>query len=129
MDIVFPGQPVEGTIGESNLPSNYDIVLYRGDYLEYFLELQDDAGTLNLTGYVPSMELKTAYDEPTGIEVPTSVVQVDGVNNIRIYFPSTLSRSLTGDFYIYDLQLSNATGDSRTFLTGDIKILSQVTDR
>jgi len=129
MDIVFPGQPAEDTIGSGNMPSNFDIKLYRGDYFEAFIELRDDAGTIDLTGYTPSMEFKTSYEQETGITIFTEVKLLDGANHIRIYIPSSQSRTLTEDFYIYDLQIANVNGDSRTFLTGDVQILSQVTNQ
>lgn len=129
MDIVFPGQPVEDTIGSGNMPSNFDIKLYRGDAFEFFVELRDDTATIDLTGYTPSMEFKTSYEQEAGVTINTSIVMLDGVNHVRIYIPSSQSRTLNEDYYIYDLQIANINGDSRTFLTGDVQMLSQVTNQ
>lgn len=125
-DIVYPGQTPSGTIGTEFLPKNIDIVLYRGDYLEFFVIFTDFAGTpLDLNGYTPKVQFKTTYGSATATTVPVSLV--DNNSRVRVYVSSAVTSGLTFNEYIWDLQITNALGDVRTLVTGDITVKDEVT--
>lgn len=125
-DIVYPGQAPLGTIGSEFLPKNIDIVLYRGDYLEFFVVFTDFQGTpLDLNGYTPKVQFRTFYGAPDPVTVPSSLV--DNNSRVRVYVSSAVTAGLSLTDYIWDLQITNALGDVRTLVTGDVKVQDEVT--
>lgn len=126
-DIVFPGLPAAGPIGSAYLPTNTDLVIYRGDYVEFFVNFVDDQGApLDLTGYTVQAQFRPDYGSTEFVNI-TAEVTDDG-SKIRVYIPSALSSSLELESYIWDLQITNSNGDKRTFLTGDVTVLNEVTE-
>lgn len=125
-DIVFPGLPASGPIGAAYLPTNTDLLIYKGDYIEFFVNFVDDNNAaLDLTGYSAKAQLRRDYHDTEPIEIVTTVDE-DG-SRIRVYIPSVTSATLSAGSYIWDLQVTNSNGDSRTFLTGDVMVYDEVT--
>lgn len=123
-DIVYPGKP-STLLNEDLMPQNVDLIIYRGDYVEVFLNMRNsDEELIDISGQVPKAQLKENYDSQNAIDFECSLISDD---TVRIYLPSFKSYDLQSATYIWDFQLTNADGDERTFFTGDVTVLPGVT--
>jgi hypothetical protein len=127
MDIVFPGQTPSGVLGQDLLPSNFDLVLYRGDYFSLNVTLTDaTSAPINLTGYTAKSCIKSGYAASSEFDATCTIATpTNGVVNIT--FPSAVTETITAGSYIWDFQLTDPSGNVRTYLTGDVTVYDEVT--
>ena len=125
-DIVNPGASAGGPLNAGSMPSTYDLDIYKGDYLELYVTIKDSAGNpINLTGFTPKAQLKADYSAGTAVDFTTTITGVTG--QVKIYLSSTTSSSLTPGSYIWDFQITDTSGQTRTYLTGDVTVFNEVT--
>jgi hypothetical protein len=124
-DIVFPGQG--GTnLNSSALPSSNDLSIYKGDYVELFVTIKDQAGVaISLAGATPKAQLKSDYNDrdPKAF----TCTQPGPTGQVRIYLPSSITSLLVPGSYIWDFQVTFSGGDTRTYLAGDVTVYNEVT--
>jgi len=125
-DIVFTGQTPSAVIGSDEIPNNVDLEIYKGDYYEFFIELQDESGSVvDISSDTPKAQLRTNYDASDAVDLDTSI---DDDGDIRIYISSQICSTLNPNVgYIWDLQTTNYKGDVKTWVTGDVTVLNEVT--
>ena len=125
-DIVRPGAPAEGPLNAEAMPANFDLVIYKGDYVELFITVKDASGNaIDLTGSTPAAQLRSDYEDATAIDFICTLTGTTG--RVRVFLPSSISASLeTGD-YIWDFQVTDAGDMTRTYLTGDVVVYDEVT--
>lgn len=122
-DIVYPGQ-LAGQLQQ--LPANYDLSLYKGDYFQTSVVLKDNSGSpINLSGYTAKCSIKSGYSAVDGWNATCTITAVDG--RVDIMFPSSVMETIDAGDYIWDFQVTNPGGNVRTYLTGDVKIWDEVT--
>lgn len=127
-DLVFPGQTPGGTLNQDALPSNTNLVIYKGDYVEVFVTLLDDSeNPLNLTGFTAAAQLKKTYADSSPVDFTCSLVNPATSGSVRIYLPTSASSTLEAGSYIWDFEVINSNGDARTYLTGDVIVYDEVT--
>ena len=125
-DIVYPGSVAGGPLNSGALPANNDLVLYKGDYLELFVTIKDGSGNpINLTGQTPAAELKAGYGDPSPVSFSCTLTGVTG--QVRIFLSSLATTNLLPGSYIWDFQITNGTGETRTYLAGDVTVYDEVT--
>lgn len=125
-DIVFPKQAVSGVLGQEFLPSNYDLVLYRGDYFPMTVTLKDANGTaLNLTGYTAKAQIKTGFTDTLPYNFTTTIDAANG--KVTLILTSAVSETIPGGSYIWDFQVTDGSGNVRTYLAGDVTVYDEVT--
>lgn len=125
-DIVFPGLGAGGPIGQDYLPSNFDLVLYKGDYLPFSVTLKDNANApIDLTGYTAQCSIMASYESLVSYDATCTIDALDG--QVDIVFPSTVTSTMDAGNYIWDFQLTDASGNVRTYFTGDVKVYGEVT--
>lgn len=124
-DIVYPGQGGEA-LNATSLPSNNDLVIYKGDYLELFVTLKDYTGTpLNLSGSTPAAALKSDYSDRAPNMFECTLTGTPG--QVRIFLSSEVTSTLIPGSYIWDFQVTSPTGQTKTYLTGDVTVYNDVT--
>lgn len=124
-DIVFPGQLAGGPIGLDYLPSNYDLVLYKGDYLPFAITLKDSNGVpLNLTGYTADCVIKSTPASSTSYAATCTITPSAG--KIDIVFPSSLTSTIAAGSYVWDFQLTDTDDNVRTYFAGDVTVYAEV---
>lgn len=124
-DIIFPGSTPQGNLGATWLPSNMDLSIWQGDYQEFFVDFVDGSGSpFPLTGYTIQAVIKTAPKANTGYSFTCTVP--GATNRVRVYMPSTVASTIPPGDYIWNLQLTNASGDVKTYLAGDVKVYAEV---
>lgn len=125
-DIIFPDLPAEGVLGTTKLPTNVDLEFWRGDAQEFIVRFTDDATPPNpivLTGYTPLAVIRSSFTAPTTYTFTTTV---QNINEIRVYLPSSISKTIPAGDYIWNLQVTAPNGDVRTYLAGDVKVYAEV---
>jgi hypothetical protein len=124
-DIVFPGQAAGGPIGQDYLPANYDLVLYRGDYLPFSVTLKDNDGVaLDLTSHTAKCSIRENYDAVASFDAECTVT--GEIGNVDIVFPSDVTATLNAGSYIWDFQITDQDGNRRTYFTGDVTVYGDV---
>lgn len=126
-DVVFPGQIPGGVIGQQLLPSNYDLVIYRGDYFPLTLTLKTTGGAaLNLTGYTAKAQIRAGYTKNS--DAYNFTVTFTGTpGEVSLVLPSSISTLMAPGSYIWDFQLTDPAGNVRTYLAGDVTVYDEVT--
>jgi hypothetical protein len=125
-DLVFPNTNVSGVLNADAMPSNVDLRIYKGDYVEIYATFTDTAGAINLTGYTAQASLKSTYADTVSVADFTCTL-TGTTGQVRIYMPSSVSATIAPGSYIWDFQLVNGSFDARTYMTGDVIVYNEVT--
>jgi len=124
-DIVFPGQLAGGPIGREYLPANYDLVIYKGDYLPFDITLKNSSNEpLDLTGYTAKCSIRSTSDSNTTYDATCTVSPSEG--KVSVKFPSSLTSTIAAGSYVWDFQLTDSDSNVRTYFTGDVTVYSEV---
>ena len=125
-DLVFSGEPAAGPINSSAMPTNLDLVIYEGDFVEIFVTVKDSLGApVSLAGSTPKAQLKTDYEDASPKAFATTLTGVTG--QVRIYLSSVVCTTLVPGSYIWDFQITSPGGDTRTYFAGDVTVHPEVT--
>lgn len=126
-DIVFPGSVAGGPLGSDYLPTNYDLVLYRGDYFSFSITLKDSLGApINLVGYSAQSSIRESFDAATSYDAVVAI-SAPSTGVIDVTFTSAVTEDLEPGDYIWDFQVTEPSGNKRTYLAGDVKVYGEVT--
>lgn len=124
-DIVYAGQTPGGPLNRGALPANYDLVIYKGDFVSIKLTMNNEDDTpMSLAGAVPKAVLKSDYSDQ--YQRPFQCTIING-NEVNVFLPSEESSALLPGSYIWDFQITFASGQTRTFLAGDVTVYDEVT--
>lgn len=125
-DIVYPGQTGE-VLNEDALPSNVDLVIYKGDYVEVFFVCKDALGApVNITGFTPKAVLKFDYNDRDPKPFTCTVV-AETPGMVRVFMGSATTSQLLPGSYIYDLQVTDLASQTKTYFAGDVTVYNEVT--
>jgi hypothetical protein len=124
-DIVFPGVPAGGPLGQDYLPANYDLVLYKGDYLPFAVTLKDsDNVPLDLTGFTAKCSIKASFSAVDVYSAECTITPLSG--RIDIVFPSSVTSTLAVGSYVWDFQITDPDNNNRTYFTGEVTVHGEV---
>lgn len=123
-DIIFPGEEPSAVLGTTLMPKNLDLILWKGDARDFTVKFNDENGqALALAGYTPLAAMKASFNASTQYTFTTTV---QNGNEVRVYLPSSISKTIPAGEYIWNLQLTAPNGDVRTYLAGDVTVLAEV---
>jgi hypothetical protein len=126
-DLVFSGSTPQGVLNSDAMPLNYDMKIYKGDFVEVFVTVSDDNNVpIDLTGYTAEASLKLNYTDSSPVDF-TCTLTAPTLGQVKIYLASTISSALVPGDYIWDFQIVKPNGDARTYIAGDVKVLNEVT--
>lgn len=126
-DIVYAGQQAGGPLNRNSLPANYDLVIYKGDFVRLLLTMTDaDDQPLDLTGATPKAVLKTDYSDPAPISF-TCTLKNALAGEVELFIPSQTSSTIIPGSYIWDFQITFSDNQTRTYLAGDVTVYNEVT--
>ena len=123
-DIVFPGAAAGSTFNSDSLPTNADLVIYKGDFVRFNITLP--SGFPSLTGAIVKAQLKTDYNDRDP-KAFTCTVTNTTTGVIEVYMPSSVTTNILPGSYIWDLQVTFVNTDSRTYYAGDVTVINEVT--
>lgn len=116
----------QGTIGTSRLPKRYDLEIYQGDTLDEVISFKDSLGAaVDLTGFTALVEFKELNSE-TVVATPSTPVNYLTNGNVRMYIADT--NTIPEGEYRWDLQLTDASGNRRTYVGGKVIVTGDVSD-
>jgi len=123
-DIIFPDEEPASVIGLGSLPTNGDLVFWKGDAVDFTVKLNDSNNTpLDLSAFTSGAVMRASFNAPTVYAFNT---YIQNTNEVRVYLPSAVSKTIPAGDYIWNLQLTAVNGDVRTFLAGDVKVYAEV---
>lgn len=126
-DIVFAGETSGGPLNAEALPSNYDLVIYKGDYVRLRVLIRDSVGNpVELLGSSPKAHLKSDYSDRDPKPF-LCTVEPDSTGVVELFLSSSITSTLLPGSYIYDFQVTFINGDTRTYLAGDVTVINEVT--
>ena len=123
-DIIFPGDEPIDTVGATRLPTNVDLAFWKGDSQEFFIDMQNgDGSAIDLSGVTPTAVIRASFNSTPTYAFTCSI----SGNRVRLYLPSSVSKTIPAGEYIWNFQLENiATHDVRTYLAGDVTVYAEV---
>lgn len=119
--------PQQGTIGTTLKPKRFDIDIYQGDTFQFYLNF---TGTgLDMTGWTGTADIQKMSDSSPG-ETPTLGVTLDAPNTrFLVDLTDTETAALAeATAYKYDIQVTDASGNKRTFIGGKITVTEDITE-
>jgi hypothetical protein len=123
-DIIFPGEDPVGVLGETRLPDNLDMKIWRGDEQTFNIVLQNsDETPLDLSFSTAEAVIKQSFNSAT--EYPFECTIHDG-NELTLFLSSDVSETIPAGDYIWNFQITFSNGGVRTFLAGDVTVYAEV---
>lgn len=116
--------PSQGTIGTSRKPKRFDIDLYSGDTFAFYLTF---GGTgLDVTGWTAISHVRKISDNT----LVADIVTIDAVDTVEKSFLVHVDSDLLDPEieYSYDIQVTDASGNKRTYIGGKITITEDITE-
>lgn len=128
-DIVNPGQATGGPINAGAMPSNYDLEIYKGDLLTFTITLKDSLSVpVDISSSTPSAQIRIDYNDPSPIDFICTMPNGGTDGLVEIKLSSAVTATLFSESsYIWDFQMTDSSGENRTYLTGDILVHEDVT--
>jgi hypothetical protein len=123
-DIIYPGEEPLDTLGATKLPTNVDLAFWKGDVQEFFVDLTAANGTpVDLTGTTAQAVIRSNFTSSTTYSFQCTITG----NRVRLYMPSSLTKTIPAGDYIWNFQLTTvSTSDVRTYLAGDVTVYAEV---
>lgn len=124
MSLVTDYPEAGAKIGTTLKPKRFDIDIYQGDTFSFFLTFTDQG--IDVTGWTGSAVVK-AIDTKVAVSNAVTVSAVDTVNK---RFTVSLDSDLLdpGVEYMYDVQVTDAGGNKRTFIGGKVTVDEDITE-
>lgn len=125
-DIVYAGQTAGTPLNSGALPTNNDLVIYKGDYVRLIVTVKDASGTVvNLTGATAKAQLKSDYSDQDPKDFVCTITPATG--QVEIFLSSVETSKLLPGSYIWDFQITYTPTETRTYLAGDVTVYNEVT--
>lgn len=113
-----------GVIGSGLLPAKHNVVMYQGDDFSINLAFgSNKTSRVDMTGMTGSCQIRrTLTSQPID-----SVITISEDGKKLNWFVGHETTSTMSGKYLYDLQLTETDGSSRTFLSGEVEVIPEVT--
>jgi hypothetical protein len=113
-------------------PAPYDITIRRGDDFELFFKVRQPNGGAYVditgwTGRAQMRETKAQSGSPTVTFTVTILDQNISLGGVTVTLSDTLSAAIVPNAGVYDVELTNLSGEVRTFIEGTVTVDQDVT--
>jgi hypothetical protein len=107
----------------------YDIICPQGATFDSTFTYKIGGTAVNLTGFTAAMQVRTAYPASPFISLTTgSGITLGGsAGTIRVVISATSTASYKAGQFLYDLELTSASGVVTRLIQGKFTITSEVT--
>lgn len=118
-----------GVLGVTQKPKRYDMDLYQGDTFAFYLTF---SGTdLNVAGWTAASTVHTVDNAGTPV-VTTGIITIDPIDIVNKRFlvkvnSETLTPAPAREFR-YDIQVTDSSGNKRTYIGGKITVTEDITE-
>ncbi len=106
------------------LPARVDLVIYQGDDFFLNVTVDDSVTPIDLTGYIPQAEIRTAPGATT--VTATFDATIADSTTVALHLPNDQSMLLTGNA-AWDVQITDLAGVVTTLAYGTVTLTKQVT--
>ena len=104
-----------------------NIVIDQGSTFIADIDVTDNDGNiLNLTGYTVAGQMRKSYASTTATDFTASVLN-EGNGVIRISLTAAQSNNLKAGRYVYDVEITDASGAVTRVLEGQVEVTPGVT--
>lgn len=124
-DVIFPGQAPSNNLGESKLPGNMDLSIWKGDAQKFAVTMTDKNGSaIDLSSSTAQATIRADFESTPAYDFTCTV---QNGNQVLLYMPSSVSETIPAGSYIWNFQITDAiSGDVRTYLAGDVTVYPEV---
>jgi len=99
----------------------------QGSYYSTFVNVVAANGTpLNLTDYSVSAQMRKSPGSSVGYNIPCSIVDPE-LGKIKIRFDAESTDSIPAGRYLYDIEITDDTGEKLRILEGVLNLIPQIT--
>ena len=112
------------------MSTRLDLIIDQGATWRRTVRWTSDGSPVNLTGATARMQLRQQFTDPTpAIDLTTGngVTVTGGLGTISIVITATATAALNPGRYVYDLDVTNGTGDVTRLLYGWATVTPEVT--
>lgn len=111
-------------------PSNFNIAYYQGDRYEFVIRPKDNAGQpFNLSGYSGLFTVATTRGNTTAIVGTAQSASVNAnAGTVTCVIQPSFGQTLTGNSYVYDVEISSGGSNVYTLVTGNINVTRDITN-
>lgn len=101
--------------------------MWKGDYFPFTVTVKDNAGVaLNLTGYTARAQIRNPNDA-TQVWDFTANIPTPSNGEVQLTLTSPVSSTIPAGNYIWDFQVTDPSGNVRTYIAGDVRVYDEVT--
>lgn len=111
-------------------PGNFNISYYQGDKYEFVVRPKTVNGEpFNLTGYSGLFTVATSRGNTSAIIGSSQTASVNAnAGTVTCIIQPSFGRTLTGNSYIYDVEISESGSNVYTLVTGTINVTRDITN-
>jgi hypothetical protein len=111
-------------------PANFNFSYYQGDKYEFSIRPKISNGEpFDLTGYTGLFTIATERGNPTAIIGTSQTASIDvGAGTVTAVIQPSFGQTLTGNSYVYDVEISSSGLNVFTIVTGNISVTRDITN-
>lgn len=103
-----------------------NLVIDQGATYSVTLDITDEEDqVIDLTGYTGAAQIRKHYTSSNSVPFSVSVVPLDGV--VQLSLSANQTGSITAGRYVYDVELTNASGIVSRVVEGIVTVTPQAT--
>jgi hypothetical protein len=111
-------------------PATYSFSYYQGDKYEFSIRPKISNGEpFNLSGYTGLFTIATERGNPAAIIGTSQTASVDSAaGTVTAVIEPSFGQTLTGNSYVYDVEISQSGSNVFTIVTGNIGVTRDITN-
>lgn len=111
-------------------PANFNFAYYSGDSYEFAIRPKLSNGEpFDLGGYTGLFTVATERGNPAAIIGTSQTASVDaGAGTVTVTINPDFGQTLTGNSFVYDVEISNSGSNVFTLVTGNIGVTRDITN-
>jgi hypothetical protein len=111
-------------------PANFNFSYYQGDRYEFVIRPKQANGEpFDLSGYNGLYTIATQRGNPAAIIDSPKEATVDApAGTVTVVIDPDFGQTLTGNSYLYDVEISNSLSNVFTLVTGNIGVTRDITN-
>jgi len=115
---------------EIAFPASYNFSYYQGDRYEFSIRPKISNGEpFNLSDYSGLFTIATERGNPNAIVGTSQTASIDvAAGTVTVFINPEFGQTLTGNSYVYDVEISQSGSNVFTLVTGNIGVTRDITN-
>jgi hypothetical protein len=111
-------------------PGSFNFSYYQGDRYEFSIRPKISNGEpFNLSGYSGLFTIATERGNPSAIIGSSQTASIDAsAGTVTVFINPEFGQTLTGNSYVYDVEISQSGSNVFTLVTGNIAVTRDITN-